>query len=137
MALIITVSGSAVAFAREAESGGGSRGGSGRSSTHVEIGDDHGGLRPVGVSDDRVGGVHRSSGLHASGSNDDSGLRGDGSLDDNHNNRRGGQAGGGSVSNGASSGSASNSPAVIESRIAELLRIVDDLIEQLRRQIGR
>lgn len=135
MALIITVSGSAVAFAREAESGGGSRGGSGRSSTHVEIGDDRGGSRQVGASDDRVGETHRSSDLHASGSNDDGGLRGDGSLDDNHNNRRGGQVSGGSIGNGISTGSASSSPVVIESRIAELLRIVDDLIEQLRRQI--
>lgn len=125
MALIMMGSVSMVAFAREAESGGGDRNRSGRSSTHIEIGDDHGGLRPAGVSDDEV---HRSSGLHNGINNDDGGLRGDGSLDDNHNNRGRSQVSG--------SVSVSSSPAVIESRIAELVRIIDGLIEQLRRQIS-
>lgn len=151
MALIMTVSLSSITFAREAESGSGS---SGRSSAHVELGDDHGGMRVSGASDDSME-IHRSAGhlgtiddhggLRVSGSSDDSleahrsaghleleddrgGNRGPANevrlFDDNDNNRRGAQLNGNAVE-----------ASELRKQIADLIQKVEQLLAELMQKV--
>lgn len=137
MTLIMSISVSSLALAQETELRGGDRGESERSATHVELEDDHEELQVAEFSDGSGSEVYQLSNANTKVSNDHWGSTSTEVrvANDDHNNRQGPELSDSIPSNNNAS-STSNSAASIQSRMAELMRIVESLLEQLRRQVG-